>query len=186
MTAVRTQLIPVYPESEGLTNRQVRENSSTRRLKKFKITYADELKSGRSGAAAPKKDRAYAGHRSLAAPHVGSRMPMAMRNRREDSSSPKRPPPIETDCRRWIRERYELTGRFKALENIHDSAKGRRQRFYRSKVSGASSPHYLRRIFSGSSCILRPKKWGLQREGAHRRLSRVSAWPNKLRKAITV
>ena len=169
------QFIPVYPESEGMTNRQIRKIIEIA-LAEIRETYAFEL-NPKGGASAPKADPVRAPKLGKSAP--GGRMPMAMRNQQK-RFEPEAPAPIEK-LPAWLREKYNLVGRFSALEKIHEPPNDAGKDFVEQ------TSKYHRRIifeeFFWLELFLAAKKWGLQREGAPAFVPRLEL-VNKLRAAL--
>ena len=149
------QIIPIYPESENLTNRQIRKLINLA-IKEIKIEYAEELKGGSPstksvGTAGPK----------LGKSSYGSRLPSALKNKR--GFEPPAVIPIEK-FPPWLREKYNLVGRFEAIENLHNPPKDAGKDF-----TEESSKYHRRIIFEEFFWLelyLASKKSGLQRERA--------------------
>ena len=158
-------LIPVYPESEGMTNRQIRKLVNLA-LQEIRVNYAHEL----NPSAKPQTNR-YGGAVSApttSGPRLGktalsSRMPTAVKRGRGNSYEPPTPAPIEK-LPDWMREKYHLAGRFDSLEKIHNPPKEAGKDFI-----DQSSPYHRRVIFEEFFWLelyLAAKKWGLKKEGA--------------------
>lgn len=170
--ADQDQLIPIYPESEGLTNRQIRKLVEVA-IGEIKIEYAAEL-GGKP--AAPATNR-YGGTVASqpAAPKLGksalaSRMPTAVRRRdgamggaRAQAFEPPAQQPIEK-LPPWMREKYTLVDRFVAIENVHLPPKDAGVEFIEQNSK------YHRRIifeeFFWLELYLAARKTGIKKEGA--------------------
>lgn len=170
-TGDHDKLIPVYPESEGMTNRQLRKLVEFS-ISEIKREYADELQ-GRTGAGAVSKNR-YAPNGSgtaaknsgpkLGRSAVGGRLPTALRNRRGPAAyEPPKPEPIEK-LPEWLREKYNLVGRFEAIEKLHHPPDDAGPEFI-----DQTSPFHRRIIFEEFFWLelyLASRKSGLKREAA--------------------
>jgi ATP-dependent DNA helicase RecG len=119
------QIIPIYPESEGLTNRQIR------KLVEFSL---GEIKAGFSKEAAPGPLNRYAKDGfvtpaatgpKLGKSAVGSRLPTSVgRSVPFIGSSGKSIGGLEgigpiEKFPNWLKEKYDLAERFEALEKVH-------------------------------------------------------------------
>lgn len=164
-------MIPVYPESEGMTNRQIRKlvEFSLESVREF---CTDELKSEK--ATEVSKNR-YAPNGSSASTSssgpklgksaLGSRLPTAMRNQRagKQSFQEDTPAPFEK-LPAWIRKDYDLVGRFEAIEKLHKPPDDAGPEFIEQR-----SPYHRRVIFEEFFWLelyLASKKLGLKREAA--------------------
>jgi ATP-dependent DNA helicase RecG len=171
------KVIPIYPESEGMTNRQIRKllESSIAEIKK---TYAGEL-SGKPPELEVSKNRyapqgASVPFVSSSAPKLGksalgTRLPTAVRKSRPAGASnfiepiPEGPGPIEK-LPDWLREKYKLVKRFEALENLHLPPSDAGEEFV-----ALASPYHRRIIFEEFFWLelyLAAKKTGLKKEEA--------------------
>jgi ATP-dependent DNA helicase RecG len=165
-------MTPVYPESEGLTNRQIRKLVAAA-IEEIKITHEAELNpvaaaSGKGNRYAPQGGATSSSGRSgpkLGKSALGARMPTAVRKAR-GSFAPaveEGPGPIEK-LPEWLREKYALVNRWEALTTLHCPPADAGKDF----VDQTSKFH--RRIifeeFFWLELYLAAKKWGLQREGA--------------------
>ena len=163
------QMIPVYPESEGMTNRQIR------KLVQHSI---GEIKKSFSAPPPPVRVNRYAKDGPATVPYErptsgpkmagGGRLPTAMRKSRPGSSAPiedipEGPGPIEK-FPEWLREKYSLVERFEALEKLHQPPNDAGPDF----VDQTSKYH--RRIifeeFFWLEIYLAAKKTGLKKEAA--------------------
>lgn len=169
------QIIPVYPESEGLTNRQIRKLVELS-LEEIKQEYATELKDLAGGGPAPVSEakNRYGGTVSIAsatpAPRLGrslpgERLPLALRNQRHSAGREMQrlEAPIEK-LPAWLREKYALVHRFEALERLHLPPRDAGPEFV-----DQTSPSHRRIIFEEFFWLelyLASRKSGLQRERA--------------------
>jgi ATP-dependent DNA helicase RecG len=166
------QIIPIYPESENLTNRQIRKLVNLA-IQEIKVEYADELKSGVASTKSVSAPGPKLGRSAL-----GSRMPTAMRNKRGFE------PPVQTPIEKlpqWLREKYDLVGRFDAIENLHNPPKNAGKDFI-----DETSKYHRRVIFEEFFWLelyLASKKSGLQRERAAA-FEKKLALTEKLRQAL--
>lgn len=155
-------LIPVYPESEGLTNRQIRKLVDLA-LDEVKLVYASELQ-GTPGAAASATGAAAKGPK-LGKSALGARLPTAVRNRNSTGSIYEPPAPIRIEkIPPWLREKYDLVGRFEAIENLHHPPQDAGPEFVEQ-----TSPYHRRVIFEEFFWLelyLAARKSGLKRESA--------------------
>ena len=168
-------LIPVYPESEGLTNRQLRKIVDTA-LEEIKIEYAPEL-SGAPPVEVKKNRYASTGPvpfipSSQREPKMGksalsSRLPTSVRKNRDARAIPVPevlgPPPIEK-LPEWTREKYGLVKRFDAIEKVHKPPSDAGAEFI-----DQTSPYHRRIIFEEFFWLelyLASRKSGVKREGA--------------------
>jgi len=163
------QLIPIYPESEGLSNRQIRKLVQTT-LAEIKVLSMAELS---GGLAAPKTNR-YGGAVAFGGPGtgpklgrsaLGGRLPTSVRSRREAKlPMASDAPPLIEKLPPWLRDKYQLVGRFEALENVHIPPKDAGVEF----IDSTSKFH--RRIifeeFFWLELYLAARKVGIKREGA--------------------
>ena len=174
-TGEQDVLIPVYPESEGLTNRQLRKMVDTA-IEEIKVEYAPEL----SGAPPPEVRRnRYAPTgpvpfipSSERSPKMGksalsSRLPTSVRKTRDARAIPVPevlgPPPIEK-LPEWTREKYHLVKRFEAIEKVHKPPADAGADFI-----DQTSPYHRRIIFEEFFWLelyLASRKSGVKREGA--------------------
>ena len=149
-------LIPIYPESENLTNRQMRKLVDLA-LTEIRENYAEELKTGQPQLSKPSTPAGPKLGRSA----VGGRLPTALRNRKAVDV------PFEAPIEKlpqWLREKYELRGRFESIESLHNPPANAGKDFI-----DQTSPYHRRIIFEEFfwlELFLATKKWGLQREGA--------------------
>ncbi len=139
------EMIPIYPESEGLTNRAIR---------KLVTMSLDELKNSlMAEAALPTRGPSTA---------AGGRSPMAVKKASKTYAEPEQPKLEKIP--NWLREKYALAGRFEALENIHRPPPGAGAEF-----TDQTSKYHRRVIFEEFFWLelyLASKKVGLQREHA--------------------
>lgn len=170
------RLIPIYPESEGLTNRQIRKLVEIA-LSEIKTNYADEL-NPQSARPAPARTNRYGGaigglSASGSGPKLGrsalsSRMPTSVRRSSSGASDARRmmPPPSAPIERLpdWLRDKYVLVPRFEALEKIH-LPPGDAGREFVDQTS-----RYHRRVifeeFFWLELYLAARKTGIQKESA--------------------
>lgn len=169
------KLIPIYPESEGLTNRSIRK-LVVMALEEIKLTYADEL--GGKAEAGPKLNR-YGGVQGglsggtssgpkLGRSAMGGRLPSAVRrpnggDSRQNQFERAQPTPIEC-LPEWLRERYALRPRFEALASLHIPPLSAGPDFIELK-----SPFHRRVIFEEFFWLelyLAARKTGIQKESA--------------------
>lgn len=183
------KLIPVYPESEGLTNRQIR---------KLVDLCLNEVKVSLAAQAAPTKNRygaevSSSGSRSgsqrgsssgprLGKSALGGRMPTAMRRDRDRSNAPvsEGPAPLEK-MPEWLRDKYSLMERLPAIEGLHRPPEDAGPEFV-----DQSSPYHRRVIFEEFFWLelyLAARKTGLKKESAPVFESRLSL-VDKLRGAL--
>jgi ATP-dependent DNA helicase RecG len=168
-------LIPVYPESEGLTNRQLRKMVDTA-LEEIKLEYAPEL-SGAPPVEVKKNRYAPTGPvpfipSSQREPKMGksalsSRLPTSVRKNRDARAilvpEVLGPPPIEK-LPEWTREKYALVKRFDAIEKVHKPPSDAGAEFIEQ-----TSPYHRRIIFEEFFWLelyLASRKSGVKREGA--------------------
>ncbi len=137
------KLVPIYPESEGLTNRQIRKFVE-RAIAEIRDTYAGELEAAKKG---PVLNR-YGGvvGASQPGPKLGksalsSRLPTALRNKKPGFPDEFEPPRLEK-FPQWLREKYGLVNRLEALEKIHCPPPNAGAEFI-----DLSSPYHRRIIF---------------------------------------
>ncbi|MES2962948.1 MAG: ATP-dependent DNA helicase RecG [Bdellovibrionota bacterium] len=164
----QNELIPVYPESEGMTNRQLR------KLVQYAI---GEIKTGFSKPAPEVRRNRYAPE-SKTVPYVppsssgprmagGGRLPTSVKKSRPGSQAmpeiPEGPGPIDK-FPDWLREKYSLPDRFEALENLHQPPNDAGPEFV------DQNSKYHRRIifeeFFWLELYLATKKSGLKKESA--------------------
>jgi ATP-dependent DNA helicase RecG len=171
--ADQDQLIPIYPESEGLTNKAIRKLVDCA-LTEIRTTYADELNPN-AAAAKPTVNRyggvvAKPGESAPRGPKLGksalsARMPTSVR-RKSNSFAPPEPEglgPIEK-FPDWLKEKYTLVDRFEAIEKLHVPPKDAGAEFIDQK-----SPFHRRVIFEEFFWLelyLAAKKTGIKKEGA--------------------
>ncbi|HVK60491.1 MAG TPA: ATP-dependent DNA helicase RecG [Bdellovibrionales bacterium] len=148
------KVIPVYPESEGMTNRQIRKlvELSIDELKKSLAEPA--LAAAKSHSAQPK----------LGASALGRRLPTSVRKSNNVAMS--EPPPANQIEKfpEWLRGKYKLVERFEALEKIHLPPPDAGADFV-----DQTSPYHRRIIFEEFFWLelyLASKKSGLKREAA--------------------
>ncbi len=176
-------VIPVYPESEGMTNRQIRKLVDLA-IEGIKKTYAPELTGKPLADAAPVRVNRYAKDGVATPPSapagpklgksaLGGRLPTSVRSRRTEAARVGATAELEPDLQAngriekfpdWIREKYSLVGRFEALEKLHVPPNDAGADFV-----DQTSPFHRRVIFEEFFWLelyLAAKKWGLQREGA--------------------
>ncbi len=159
----QNQLIPIYPESEGLTNRQIR---------KLMNVALDEIKASEApaGQAAVKTNRYGGAIKSepvgpkLGRSAIGGRLPTAFKNsNRNPAYAPPEAPSLER-LPEWLRQKYSLVGRFAALESIHRPEQDAGRDYVELK-----SPAHRRIIFEEFFWLelyLAARKTGIEREGA--------------------
>ena len=107
--AAKDEMIPVYPESEGLTNRAIRKLVNFA-LDEIRASVAHESDVAKLGSTKAKASRAEQGSRSFepaAAPRL-EKIPL------------------------WIREKYDLVDRMTALEKVHIQSKDQESSRWRS------------------------------------------------------
>ena len=127
------KLIPVYPESEGMTNRQIRKLVEMA-MKEIKAAHAPAVLAAQ--AAAETQLNRYGGvvsDRGASSPRVGrsavgGRLPTAVRKKsgyslpygeKETAPAAEPLPEILEKIPEWLREKYHLVGRLDAVENLH-------------------------------------------------------------------
>ncbi len=151
------EMIPVYPESEGLTNRSIR---------KLMEVALDAVALQESASPPPATNRYGATASSASAgPRMagGGRLPTAVRGKTRAASEP--PPPAKLEkLPEWLRTKYELPSRLEALEHVHRPPEGAGADYIEQ-----TSPYHRRIIFEEFFWLelyLASKKSGLQREKA--------------------
>jgi ATP-dependent DNA helicase RecG len=112
--ADQNKLIPVYPESEGLTNRQIR------KLVEHSISEIKKLYAGKNLPPEPvfRRDNPQP---KMGRSAVGGRLPTALRKRPGQLGAaevPSGPEPLDK-FPAWLRTEYELVDRLVAIEKIH-------------------------------------------------------------------
>src|SRR5690606_27695269 len=111
------KLVPIYPESEGLTNRQIRKLIE-RALAEIKVSEAEAQK--KNGSAVNRYGGAVGGAKAgpkLGASAYSSRLPTALRNKQETQIQDV-PAQLEK-LPAWLRDKYGLVSRLEALEKLH-------------------------------------------------------------------
>ena len=161
------QMIPIYPESEGLTNRQIRKLVELA-FNEIRETYAPK----KAATPAPTVNR-YGGAVASASSSpklgrsaFGSRLPTAVRNQRSQAAfAPPETGPAPIDkFPDWLRDKYALVGRLEALENLHCPPSSAGPEFV-----DMTSPFHRRIIFEEFFWLelyLAARKSGVSREGA--------------------
>lgn len=160
------QMIPIYPESEGLTNRQIRKLVDLA----FSDIKQDALAELKAAMEAPATNR-YGGAVSSApaGPKLGrsalgrSRMPTAVRQQNWRGAAPEEPPRLEK-LPDWLRDKYGLVSRYEALEKLHYPPGEAGPEFV-----DMSSPFHRRVIFEEFFWLelyLAARRTGAAREGA--------------------
>jgi ATP-dependent DNA helicase RecG len=151
----RDQMIPIYPESEGLTNRQIR------KLVQIALEIAKSPQGQVSSAAAGAGRGPKVGSSA-----AGGRLPLALRDKKKSFSGgfqEQAPEPFEK-IPEWIRQKYDLVGRYEALKNVHVPPSDAGAEF------AEQNSKYHRRVifeeFFWLELYLASKKSGLQRESA--------------------
>ena len=163
------KLIPIYPESEGMTNRQIRKLLELV-LVQIKTTYATELaadlKTDGESETVPSANR-YQPQPKLGGSAMGRRLPTALRGKKNLSGGgglAENGAPSLEKLPRWLRREHHLVSRFEALENIHLPPADAGPDFI------AQTSRYHRRIifeeFFWLELFLASKKSGLKREAA--------------------
>lgn len=155
----KDELIPVYPESEGLTNRAIR---------KLMEVALDAVALEEKAQPPPSANRYGAAVTASSGPRMagGGRLPTAMRKPARAGMPTAEPPPKPQleKIPEWLREEYRLPGRLEALENVHRPPEGAGAEF-----AEQTSPYHRRIIFEEFFWLelyLASKKSGLQREKA--------------------
>ena len=164
------KLIPIYPESEGMTNRQIRKlvEASMKEIKQIYSTpfAAAEIKLNRYGgvvsaelSAKPRMGRSALGGRfPTAIRKSGHSVPYGQATIEEKGPEPLEKIPLS------IREKYALVGRLEAVESLHLPPPHAGPDFI-----DQSSPYHRRVIFEEFfwlELFLASKKSGLKRESA--------------------
>jgi ATP-dependent DNA helicase RecG len=183
-SADQNKLIPVYPESEGLTNRQIRKLVEMS-LAEIKSQYgpggvalAPEGSRGGGNRYAPKGGTVpyspgASASKSAAGPRMGksglsSTLPLALRKKqaaeaKAQAELPEGPEPIEK-FPEWMREKFSLPDRLEALERVHTPPQDAGAEFAELK-----SPYHRRIIFEEFFWLelyLAARKAGLEKEKA--------------------
>jgi ATP-dependent DNA helicase RecG len=153
------EMIPIYPESEGLTNRAIR---------KLMDTALDVAAIQENAPAAPATNRYGSNHSPASGPKMagGGRLPTSMRSKaRGGVGASEPPPPLKLEkIPEWLRKSYDLPGRLDALENVHRPPEGAGADYI-----SLTTPSHRRIIFEEFFWLelyLASKKAGLQREKA--------------------
>ena len=178
--AAKDEMIPVYPESEGLTNRAIRKLIH---LALDAVTAESSLRgNGDGGAVAPARSNSYNAESieylgeavprgPKAGPKVGrsspgGRLPTAVRRDARSFGAVADEPAqaVLEKIPEWLRRDYDLVGRLEALENVHRPPENAGTEF-----TDQTSPFHRRIIFEEFFWLelyLASKKAGLQRESA--------------------
>ncbi|MEK7355087.1 MAG: DEAD/DEAH box helicase, partial [Bdellovibrionota bacterium] len=161
------QMIPISPESEGMTNRQLRKivQLSISDIKKSFSAPQPEVRRNRYAPDSPKT----VPYERPSGPKMagGGRLPTAVRKSGPGASAafdiPEGPGPIEK-FPEWLREKYSLVERFEALENLHQPPNDAGPEF-----ADQTSKFHRRIIFEEFFWLelyLAAKKSGLKKESA--------------------
>ncbi len=175
--ATKDEMIPVYPESEGLTNRAIRKLMN---LALDAVLADSTLKGNGDGGAALDAAQStrynaesieYMGEATTRRPRVGPTSPGKRRqaDARSGGNFSSRPMegPLQSVLEKipgWLRKDYQLVGRLEALENVHRPPENAGAEF-----TDQTSPYHRRIIFEEFFWLelyLASKKSGLQRESA--------------------
>ncbi len=140
-TVAKDEMIPVYPESEGLTNRAIRKLVHFA-LDEIRVSVAQESEPTKKSASVAKSNRSGQSGRSFE-PAPGPRLEKI---------------PL------WIREEYDLVDRMTALENVHRPPDQAGSEF--TEQSSAFHRRIIFEEFFWLELYLASKKAGLQREKA--------------------
>ncbi len=189
-TVDQDKLIPVYPESEGMTNRQIRKLVELS-MKEIKAIYS--APSNEASVTAPKLNRygGVVGGESIAKPRmgrsaVGGRFPTSIRKSGRSVPYGELPPeeqgpePLEK-LPESMRKKYALVGRFEAVEALHLPPPDAGPDFI-----DQTSPYHRRVIFEEFfwlELFLASKKSGLKRESAPALVKKLDL-ANRLRAAL--
>lgn len=167
--AEQDKLIPVYPESEGLTNRQFRKLIEAS-LEEIKRLYPGGIPAGeqdgarnRYGAKSPSGNSPRMGKSGLS-----STLPLSLRKKQGAPAGPSDHSGPEVEVLEkfpsWLLKDYELPNRLEALEKVHLPPKESGPEF-----SELKSPYHRRIIFEEFFWLelyLAAKKSGLKKERA--------------------
>jgi ATP-dependent DNA helicase RecG len=167
--AEQDKLIPVYPESEGLTNRQFRKLIEAS-LEEIKRLYPGGMPAGgqdgaknRYGAKSPSGNSPRMGKSALS-----STLPLSLRKKQGTAPGAFDPSGPEVEVLEkfpsWLLKDYELPNRLEALEKVHLPPKESGPEF-----SELKSPYHRRIIFEEFFWLelyLAAKKSGLKKERA--------------------
>ena len=175
----RDEMIPVYPESEGLTNRAIRKMME---MALDDITQEEKLLAAGGGSGA--RDSGGSGGRAGAGPRMagGGRLPLAARRESSHGALAGEAMPARLEkIPEWLRNEYKLVGRLEALENVHRPPSNAGAEF-----TEQTSVYHRRIIFEEFFWLelyLASKKTGLQRESAPAFAPRMDL-VNKLRASL--
>ena len=166
--SAQDKMIPVYPESEGMSNRQIRKlvEMSIADIKKARHEPAVEVRKNRYAKEGQKTGPYERPQPKMGASALGSRLPTAVRasgSAPPQEQVPEGAGPLEK-LPQWLRDEYSLVERFEAIENIHLPPPDAGPEF-----TEQSSKYHRRVIFEEFFWLelyLAAKKSGLKRETA--------------------
>lgn len=140
------KLVPIYPESEGLTNRQIRKLVE-KAFAEIKVTLESEARFGTKNSQSVNRYGGAVGG-TASGPKLGrsalssSRLPTALRNKKPQLQDELQATLQLEKLPEWLRDKYGLVGRLEALEKLHCPPLDAGAEFI-----NLSSPYHRRIIF---------------------------------------